>query len=73
MPFSEQQDLNNFFKLKHKGKKLEYKSYTECLKKYLDTNRSINFVTIPDLQNTLGQIQTLYLKKLVIILLIVMK
>ena len=30
--------LKNFFKLKHKGKKLEYKSYAECLKKYLDTS-----------------------------------
>ena len=29
----------------------------KCLKKYLDTSRSINLVTIPDLQNTLGQIQ----------------
>ena len=49
--------LNNFFKLRHKGKKLEYKSHAECLMKYLDTSRSINLVTIPDLQNTLGQIQ----------------
>ena len=64
--------LNNFFKLKHKGKKLEYKSYAECLKKYLDTSWSFNLVTIPDLQNTLGQIfKSMYLKKLIIMLKIV--
>ena len=57
MPFNEQQDLEQFFKLRYKGKKRECKSYTKCLKKYLDTSRSINLVTIPDLQNTLGQIQ----------------
>ena len=27
------------------------------LQKYLDTSQSIKLVTIPDLQNTLGQIQ----------------
>ena len=49
--------LNNFFMLRHNGKKLAYKSYAECLKKYPGTSRSINLVTIPDLQNALGQIQ----------------
>ena len=38
--------LNNFFKLTDKGKKLEYKSYAECLKKYLDISRSLNLFTI---------------------------
>ena len=35
----------------------------KCLKKYLDTSRSINLVTIPDLQNTLGQIQNFLFAK----------
>ena len=49
--------MNNFFKVRHKDKKLEYKSCAKCLKKYQDTSQSINFVTIPGLQNILGQIQ----------------
>ena len=57
MPFNEHKTLDNFSKLRHKDKKLDYKSYSECLKKYLDTSRSTNLVTIPDLQNTLRQIQ----------------
>ena len=48
---------NNFLKLIHKGKKLEYKSYAECLKKYLDASQSVNLVTISNLQNILGQFQ----------------
>ena len=57
MPFNEHKTLDNFSKLRHKDKKPDYKSYSECLKKYQDTSRSINLVTIPDLQNILGQIQ----------------
>ena len=49
--------MSNFFKVRHKDKKLEYKSCAKCLKKYVDTNQSVNFVTIPGLQNILGQIQ----------------
>lgn len=57
MPFSEPQDFKQFFKVIHKGKKLDYKSYAECLKKYLDASQSVNLVTISNLQNILGQFQ----------------
>ena len=49
--------LDNFFKLGYKGKKLQSHVYAECLKKYLDTSRSVAQVTIPDLQNTLRHLQ----------------
>ena len=49
--------LNSFFKLRSKGRKLESKDYAQCLEKYFDTSRTIGHVTIPDLQNTLGQLQ----------------
>lgn len=55
MPFSEPQDFKQFFKVIHKG--LDYKSYAECLKKYLDASQSVNLVTISNLQNILGQFQ----------------
>ena len=51
------QALNKFFRLRRGGKKLEPQEYADCLKKYLDTSRSMGQVTLPDLQNTLGELE----------------
>ena len=49
--------LNIFFKLREKRWKFEEKVYADCLERYFDTSRTVGQVTIPDLQNTLGQLQ----------------
>ena len=49
--------MNNLFKLRKKGRKLESHVYAKCLEIYFETSRTIEHVTIPDLQNTLGEIQ----------------
>ena len=49
--------LNNFFKLRKKGRKLESHVYAKCLENYFEISRTIENVTIPDLQKTLGEIQ----------------
>ena len=51
------QTLNKFFRLRRYGKKLESEEYSICLKRYLDTSRSVKQVTLPDLQNTLTELQ----------------
>jgi hypothetical protein len=49
--------LNSFFRLRQNGKKLPSCINADCLIKYLDTSRSVTQVTIPDLQNTLGNLE----------------
>ena len=49
--------LNNFFKLRKKGRKLESHVYAKCLENCFEISRTIEHVTIPDLQKTLGEIQ----------------
>ena len=49
--------LNQFFKLRQKGKKLDYEKYADCLKSYFDTSKSMSTVTLPELKSTLGEIR----------------
>ena len=44
-------------RLRRGGKKLEPEEYANCLQKYFDTSRSLGQVTLPDLQNTLGELE----------------
>ena len=49
--------LNSCFRLKRNCKKLDSYEYVTCLKRYLDTNKSVGQLTIPDLNNTLLELQ----------------
>ena len=51
-------DSEKFFKLRRNGKTLESLEYAQCLTQYLDNSRSLTKLTIPDLKNVLGSIQT---------------
>ena len=51
-------DSEKFFKLRRNGKTLESLEYAQCLTQYLDNSRSLSKLTIPDLKNVLGSIQT---------------
>ena len=48
--------LNQFFKLRQKSRKLEFNIYADCLKRYFDTSKSVNTVSLPEFKNTLGEI-----------------
>ena len=48
-----------FFKLKQNAKNLESQDYATCLIAYFDTSTSLGKLTLPDLQNVLGSIQSL--------------
>ena len=48
--------LNQFFKLRQKGKKLEFQAYSVCLKKYFDTSKSVKTVSLPEFKNALGEL-----------------
>ena len=52
-----------FFKLRRNGKTLESLEYAQCLTQYLDNSRSLTKLTIPDLKNVLGRIQTVMFGK----------
>ncbi len=48
-----------FFKLKQNGKRLDDDDYVNCLITYFDNLTSLNKLTLLDLQNVLGSIQSL--------------
>ena len=54
---------NKFFKLRRIGKTLESLEYAQCLTQYLDNSRNLTKLTIPDLKNVLGRIQTVMFGK----------
>ena len=46
--------LSQYFRLRRNGKKLDPEEYRDCLLNYFDTSKSVEQVTLPDLQKTIG-------------------